>query len=73
MFSLNNGDEVIQGTEELLNHATEYYKNLFGPPDGFTCRLRSNVWAAAEKLSDEDNAELCKHFSEEEVKRVVMV
>jgi hypothetical protein len=31
IFSLQNGDEVIQGTPDLLNHATAFYKNLFGP------------------------------------------
>jgi hypothetical protein len=30
IFSLKHGDSVIQGDEDLLQHATDFYKNLFG-------------------------------------------
>ena len=30
VLSLQNGDSVVEGTKNLLKHATEYYKELFG-------------------------------------------
>lgn len=62
---------MIQGTKHLVDHATNFYKELFGPNDGFNCRLRNNVWSDRDKLSAEDNIDLSKPFSEEEVKRVM--
>jgi hypothetical protein len=34
IFSLKNGDTTIMGDAELLAHATDYYKDLFGPAPG---------------------------------------
>jgi hypothetical protein len=31
IFSLQDGSNTIQGTSELFDHATLFYKNLFGP------------------------------------------
>jgi hypothetical protein len=31
IFSLKNGDSTIQGAAALLEHATSFYKELFGP------------------------------------------
>lgn len=33
IFSLQQGDQVIEGDEELLKHATNFYKQLFGPAE----------------------------------------
>lgn len=70
-FSLRSGSNIIQGTSDLVDHATAYYQMLFGPAEGFQCRLRSDVWSEGEKLSDTDNEILSKPFSEEEIKKVV--
>ena len=34
IHSLKVGDQVIEGTENLLKHATDFYKELFGPAPG---------------------------------------
>ena len=34
VHSLNVGDTIIEGTDNLLAHATDFYKNLFGPAPG---------------------------------------
>jgi hypothetical protein len=34
MLSLNDNGVNIEGTEKLIEHATSYYKNLFGPAPG---------------------------------------
>lgn len=69
--SFKKGDQVIQGTSDLVDHATSYYKTLFGPAAGFQCRLRPDVWGEQEKLFDEDVRRLSEPFSEDEIKRVV--
>ena len=55
IFSLSCGDEMIEGTKNLLKHATEFYKELFGPAAGNLCRLKENMWEPNEKLSNIDN------------------
>jgi hypothetical protein len=42
-FSPQNGDELNQGTPDLLNHATTFYKNLFGPQLSCCTRLRDDI------------------------------
>jgi hypothetical protein len=61
----------IQGTADLLNHATEYYKMLFGPGEGNLMQLADSVWSVQEKLSDEDNMKLNEPFSEEEIQAAI--
>jgi hypothetical protein len=70
-FSLQNGDELIQGTPDLLNHATAFYKNLFGPQLSCCTRLRDEIWSDEEKLSDIDRVDMDREFTEEEVKNVI--
>jgi hypothetical protein len=65
---LQNGDEVIQGTPDLLGHATAFYKNLFGPQLSACTRLRDDIWSVDEKLSDLERVNLDIAFTEEEIK-----
>jgi hypothetical protein len=44
VFSLNSEHEVIQGTFALLDHATSFYKQLFGPDYDATVRLSDDIW-----------------------------
>jgi hypothetical protein len=34
IFSLEDGGNHITGDDNLIKHATEFYKNLFDPEDG---------------------------------------
>jgi len=34
ILSLNDGESIITGDDVLLQHATNYYKTLFGPAPG---------------------------------------
>jgi hypothetical protein len=54
IFSLQDGSNTIQGTHELLDHATLFYKNLFGPQASNNIKLRDDVWNIDERLSEED-------------------
>ncbi|KAL5674569.1 hypothetical protein ACJX0J_018875 [Zea mays] len=33
IFKLQDGNNVIEGDENLMRHITSYYKDLFGPPE----------------------------------------
>ena len=55
MHSLNVGDTIIEGTDNLLAHATDFYKNLFGPAPGNLFKMEQDSWGVEEKLSEEDN------------------
>jgi hypothetical protein len=44
MFSLKDGANDIKGTPALLEHATNFYKNLFGPVTDVGVRLDDNIW-----------------------------
>jgi hypothetical protein len=43
MYSLKKDDVNIQGTTDLLEHASEYYKGLFGPGEGNNMALDANI------------------------------
>jgi hypothetical protein len=68
---LKDGDINIEGSENLVKHATNFYKTLFGPAPGNLIGIDNNMWAENEKLSGEDNEELCKPFSMEEIKKAL--
>jgi hypothetical protein len=68
---LNLTVSFIEGTDNLLKHATDYYKILFGLGEGNKMSLDSNIWSIGERLSVEDNCVLDEPFSESEVKNAI--
>ncbi|XP_073360628.1 uncharacterized protein [Aegilops tauschii subsp. strangulata] len=71
IHSFSCGDTVIEGTNDLLRHATDFYKELFGPAPGNIFHLDPDTWGQDEKLTDEENEFLTRPFSEEEVKKAL--
>lgn len=71
IFSLQDGDKTIEGDSHLLEHATKYYKGLFGPADGTRISLSSGIFDNAISLTEEDNRDLCRPFSEKEIKEAL--
>ena len=65
---MEDGTRIIEGDEDLLNHATTYYKNLFGPEIGNVFPLDPSLWNDEEKVNEEENSALTKPFIEEEIK-----
>jgi hypothetical protein len=61
---LEDGDKKIFGDENILEHATQYYVELFGPTPGNLFEFDMEVWNGLEKLDDTDNQILCGKFSE---------
>jgi len=68
VVSLEKDGEIIQGDENLLNHATDYYTNLFGPEEDHNIHIDQSLWDEVDKVLDEDNEKLCKPFSEQKIK-----
>jgi hypothetical protein len=62
IFSFKDGQKIIQGDPALLNHATEFYKTLFGPQQNSPTRLDANIWNDDEKLNDLDRIEIDRPF-----------
>lgn len=58
---------TIEGDENLLDHATKYYTELFGPGEEHNIHIVNSLWAELDQVSDSDNELLSKPFSEEEV------
>lgn len=71
ILSLEKDGGIIEGDDNLLKHATEYYTNLFGPVDNHDIHIASNLWDELSKDSDGENEELCKPFSELEIKEAL--
>jgi hypothetical protein len=59
---------MIEGDDNLLNYATSFYKNLFGPVDLLPVSL---VWPVEDVLSDEAKDKLAARFTLEEIKEAV--
>jgi hypothetical protein len=66
-----DGEVHIMGSESILNHATKYYKSLFGPRTGDALELDDGLWPLDERITEEDNSELSKQFQEEEIKKAL--
>ena len=43
IFQLDDGDTIIDGDAQLKQHITNYYKNLFGPPDNSNMKLDEHL------------------------------
>jgi hypothetical protein len=68
IIQLMEGDNVIEGDENLLRHATEFYKSLFGQSE------RSGVGIDFDfpvRVRDDENEDLTKLFSLEEIKDII--
>jgi hypothetical protein len=71
IFNLEKDGERIDKDEDIISHATGYYKELFGPSDSPMFSLDSECWEQEEKVIEEENATLTRKFTEEERKHVV--
>jgi hypothetical protein len=71
IVSLEKVRVVIEGDDNLLQHATNYYTNLFGPEDDHDIQIDPDLWSELSQVSIDENVELCKPFSENEIKNVL--
>jgi mannosylglycoprotein endo-beta-mannosidase len=71
IISFNDQDMVIEWDENLLQHATNYYKELFGQGDGNILPLDPDMWKEGEKVTQTENEDITKLFSEIEIKEAL--
>jgi len=57
--------------EKILEHATMYYKDLFGPSENPTFKLDSSCWDEQDKVTQEENDLLCRPFTLDEIQTVI--
>jgi hypothetical protein len=68
IFHLEKDGGVIENEKEILNHATEYYKELFGPSESPVFSLDPECWGADAKINEDENLFLTRPFTEEEIR-----
>ena len=64
IHSFTAGEVTIEGTQNLLNHATTFYKDLFWPARGNLFHLSSDTWSEDEKFNEEDDLLLTSEFTD---------
>jgi hypothetical protein len=58
IFNLEKDGGKIEKDEDIINHATEYYKEPFGPSDSLMFSLDPECWDQEEKITEEENVAL---------------
>jgi hypothetical protein len=71
IISLECDGNIIEGDENLLKHATDYYSDLFGPGEDHNIHIDSNLWNEIEQVTKEENIMLCEDFFEAEIKNAL--
>lgn len=71
IHSLDSNDGIVEGTDNLIKHATDYYKELFGPAPGNLFPMSLELWDESEKMSLSNNETLTRPFSIEKIKNAL--
>lgn len=71
IISLEAGNTLIEGESNILDHATVYFKSLFGPEITHDVYVTPDLWDGCKKVSDDENRKLCRPFSETEIKEAL--
>ena len=68
VLMLEDGGVEVTDPLQIQKMIYDYYKQLFGYREKSNVKLDSNVWMNNGGLSDSDRVDLCKPFTEAEVK-----
>jgi hypothetical protein len=71
IHSLDDNGVLVEGTDDLLNHATAYYKVFFGPAPANMFSVSQSLWNDNGTLNEDDNVDLTRPFTIEEVKNAL--
>jgi len=69
---LDSENGEIRGQEEITKHIVAYYKDLFGPNDECSQKLKPNFWADSQCLLEGERDNLVRPFTLKEIKDAVM-
>jgi hypothetical protein len=67
IYSLEDGLDHITGDDNLLRHATSYYKNLFSQGSGNSFHLDPSLCPLEDMVTSSENDELVRPFSMEKI------
>jgi hypothetical protein len=68
IFFLKDDENNVSSTENLLKHATNYYRDLFGSGTGDSFQLDQELWLEEEQVFASENETLTREFAQEEIK-----
>jgi hypothetical protein len=71
--SLEEDGVKYEDNEDMIKHATEFYKKLFGKEPKENIELDENFWDDDEKVTQEENLILEAELTEEEIKKVPLM
>ena len=71
IYKLENDQGVVIGDAQLKSYITQFYKDLFGPPDASDITLEEDRIQDIPQVTQEDNEMLTSEFTEAEVKSAV--
>jgi hypothetical protein len=71
LFSLMDGDRQVSRTENILKHASDFNKNLFGPEDGDDFELDDGLWPSDDCITEVENSVLTREFQEAKIKEAL--
>lgn len=69
--SLEDEGRIIDDNQGMLEHAVDFYKNLFGEEPRSKLKLEENFWEQEEKVTREENERLAADFSVEEIREAI--
>ena len=69
---LEGPDGPVYSTKDMLDVATDFYKNLFGYEPRPNIHRDDQFWSEEELVTEAENALLERPFSEEEIKEAIM-
>jgi len=71
IYKLENDQGVVIGDAQLKSYITQFYKDLFGPPDASDITLEEDRIQDIPQVTQEDNEMLTSEFTMAEVKSAV--
>ena len=69
---LEGPDGPVYSTKDMMEVATNFYKNLFGFEPKPNIHLDDQFWSDEEMVTEAENTSLERPFSEEEIKEAIM-
>ena len=69
---LEGPDGPVYSTKDMLEVATNFYKNLFGYETKPNIHIDDQFWSEEELVTEAENVLLERPFSEKEIKKTVM-
>lgn len=71
IFQLHSDEGEVSGTDNLLKHASNYYKGLFNNDNKCNLFLRQDIWNTTQKLNMDEIEDLERPFTEAEIENAV--